>query len=124
MSFNPADWAGDCTFGSVAFLVDEPSALTKPLFPAQTIKGVRSVPYANPPKNIIQVTGREPGQLALSVTILTTAYASLLAKVGTFATLTIVGESAVSTVLLDSVTNVQHDPVGLTFCTATFLGNA
>ena len=117
-------YAGDCTFGAVAFLVDEPSALTKPLFPAKVIKGVRSVPYASPPRNIIQVTGREPGELSLAVTILTTDYASLLAKIGTFDTLTIVGESAVSNVLLDGLANVQHDPVGLTFCTATFVGNA
>lgn len=115
-------YAGDCTFGSVAFLVDEPSALTKPLFPTQVIKGVRSVPYANPPRNIIQITGREPGQLALSVVILTSDYAGLLAKVGTFDTLTLVGEDAVSNVLLDSLTNVQHDDRGVTFLTATFVG--
>lgn len=114
-------YAGDCTFGAVAFLADEPSALTKPLFPAQTIKGVRSVPYASPPRSIIQVTGREPGQIALAVVILTTAYASLLAKVGTTDTLTLVGESAVSGVLLDSITDVRHDDIGLTYLTATFV---
>jgi hypothetical protein len=115
-------YAGDCTFGAVSFLVDEPSALTKPLFPAKVIKGVRSVPYANPPRNIIQITGREPGQLTLSIVILATDYASLLAKVGTFDTLTLVGESAVTNVLLDGVDNVQHDDRGLIFCTATFVG--
>lgn len=121
MSFNPANWAGDCTFGSVAFLVDEPSALNIPMFGAKTIKGVRSVPYASPPRNIIQITGREPATLTLSLTILTTDYPDLFAKVGTTDTLTLQDDAPVAGVLLDELGGPMHDPFGLTFVTATFI---
>lgn len=114
-------YAGDCTFGAVAFLAEEPSALTKPQFGSQVIKGVKPVPYASPPRTIVQITGRELGQIVLAITIVTTDFASLLAKVGTTDTLTLVGESAVSNVLLDSILNVAHEDIGITHCSATFV---
>lgn len=114
-------YAGDCTFGAVAFLVDEPSALSKPQFGSQVIKGVRSVPYASPARSIVQVTGRDLAQLTLAVTIVSADFASLFAKIGTTDTLTLVGESAVSGVLLDSITNVEHEDIGITHCSAVFV---
>lgn len=121
MSFNPANWAGDCTFGSVAFLVNEPSALNIPMFGAKTIRGVRSVPYASPPRTMVQVTGREPATLALSLTILTSDYPDLLAKVSATDTLTLQDDAPVAGVLLDELGTPMHDPFGLTFVTAVFM---
>lgn len=114
-------YAGDCTFGSVAFLVDEPSALNIPMFGTKTIKGVRSVPYASPPRTIIQITGREPATLTLSLTILTSDYPDLLAKACTTDTLTLQDDAPVAGVLLDELGRPMHDPFGLTFVTATFI---
>lgn len=114
------DLSPDCNFSGVAFLAEETGPLARATFGSGRQLVTRHVPYGS--RTIVQDLGAEAVQVSYNLILQKSDLAALRAKVGTTGTLSIVGESARSGVLLMPLGTVTVDDAnGLAFVTATFM---
>jgi hypothetical protein len=115
------DYTGNCTFSGVAFLTEQTGDFARAAFPTERQLAIRHVPWGG--RTIVQDLGAQATALTLTLTLLSSAYAALQAKVGTIGTLALVGAPAQSGVLLQTLTNVTLDDAhGIVTLQAQFLG--
>ncbi len=111
--------ARDCSWSSVEIDVYESGPLARLEWPRQTVSAERRSVSGG--RLVRQILAVEYAPLTVSIELDKADYATLLGKVGTVATLAIVGAASIPDVLLDSVSAPTIDDTNaLAFCQVTF----
>lgn len=108
----------NCSFGGVAFFMDQMEEMARPLFDDQTNYSLVDVPFGT--RHIVQLAGEKTATQSIEILVPSSLLAAFRAKRKATGTLNILGASRTAT-LLDITNYRDSNLAGYVRCTALWM---